>query len=228
MDIHEIKLAKITSTGYEISNRYDQICAFCEKIVAIDQSNLKSCLEISGNNFYCPFCLRNNFHARSSSNILIMSFRAIIGYYYHRLYNITPRRIYFTEIQDLIQKQIEIGLSNPVFCYDPETYLWFIDFNRIGQTKNKTSFNHVLDDCVHLVEAMNIIKIISPTANAQTCSKYSTAIKLFHEKRKRPTNKRMLIPTFNGVSSSNTMLRNESDKFWKTTKYFSPNDLFVK
>ena len=74
-----------------------------------------------------------------------MSYRGIIGYYYHKHYlnRNAHHKLWHSNIELFINKHVEIGLSNPVFCYDPTTFLWFVDFNRVGSTGKKIPYETV-------------------------------------------------------------------------------------
>jgi hypothetical protein len=140
MQVHDVEVIKIEAPeDRELSDTFYRVCVFCDKIVRVTPSNFHSCTKLSNGQFYCPFCLRHNHHHRSGHNILILSFRAIIGYYYYRFYHDkdSPWVMYVTDIQKWIDQHIKIGLQNPVFVYDPHTMLWFIDFNRLARTSTR-------------------------------------------------------------------------------------------
>jgi hypothetical protein len=52
--------------------------------------------------------------------------------------------------------------------------------------------------------------------------KFEKAVTLFHQKRKRPKDKRMLIPTLAGVA------KNEKEEFWELTREFVRSHLILK
>lgn len=189
VDIDKLKTEKsVASYTY-------RSCAFCTKTVFLNLLNSQSIIHLSKSSSYCSFCLRNNFHHRSSSNVLMMSFRGIIGFYYHKFYNVTPPTIWLNQIQEFIDRHISIGLANPVFTYDPYTFLWFIDFNRIGKGSQKAPFAEVAITVKSMFNAFKLTKYRSATASKEMWDKFNKALKLFYNQRKRPKDRKMLIPT---------------------------------
>lgn len=223
MQVHDVQVSKIEAqTGHELSDNFFRVCVFCEKLMRITPANFDSCIRLGGGRFYCPFCLRNNHHHRSSRNVLILSYRSIIGYYYYRFYEATPQRMYLSEIEAMIEKHQKLGLQNPTFSYDPHTYLWFIDFNRIGNDKHKAPFDEIKDTAKAMYETFDLKTKLSPYVETQMWDRFEKAITLFYEKRKRPRDKRMLIPTMS------KLINNEKDAFMETTREFIRNNLVLK
>ena len=71
----------------ELSDDFFRKCHFCEKSCQFSPEQLQLIHKLSGsNNFYCPFCLRNNLHTKANRDVLILSFRSIIGYLYFQNY----------------------------------------------------------------------------------------------------------------------------------------------
>lgn len=223
MKVNDVQVTKVEPNGdNELSDTFFRVCVFCDKVVRVDGANFKSCVNLSGNKFYCPFCLRNNFHFRSNRNVLIMSFRAILGYYYSRLYEVVPRKMYYNQMETYLDKHVEIGLNSPVLSFDPETLLWFVDFNRIGNDRHKAPFDEVMHAIGEMYDVFDIDKRVNAYAHNDTWDKFEKAITTFYQKRKRPKGRRMLIPTFAGA------IMQEKEEFWDTTRDFVRSEMRLK
>lgn len=219
MKIHEVAIKKIEhGEDLELTNRFYRTCIFCDKTAFVDETNRKSCSNLSGGKFYCPFCLRHNFQRRSK-DILILSFRAIIGYYYYMFYDVEPEVMWLSQIQQLIVKHEVVGLASPAFYYDDETYLWFIDFSRIGTGKKKAPFEEVLKTTRFMFDVFNLGTNLATNQENETWTKFEKAMKTFYLKRTRPKNKRMLVPTIKN---------NEDLKNLKNIRSFTSLDLLLK
>jgi hypothetical protein len=203
MQVKDVQVTKVeTNSGNELAEACYRVCVFCDKVVRVTGTNFQSCAKLAGNKFYCPFCIRNNFHYRTSRNVLVMSFRGIIGHYYYSQYNNSYRRMYFTELERLVERHSFVGLQNPVFNYDPHTFLWFLDFNRIGSDRHKAPFEETMETTKKIYEIFDVKTELALYPHNEMWSKFEKAIVAFYEKRKRPKNKRMLIPTFHGILHS--------------------------
>ncbi len=227
MQVRDIELEPITvDVGDELSNTFYRACEFCDKVVRIQPSNFRSCLNLSRDSFFCPFCLRNDFHYKSSRNVLIMSFRGIIGYYYYRQYGNTNKanRLYYSEIETMILRHERIGLQSPVFSYDPITFLWFIDFNRIGTDVRKAPFCEVQELVRSLFECFEVQKHFYVQGETMIWDKFNNAVEVFYRERKRPQNRRMLIPTVQGCFN----VTNEQEDFLEQTRSFTKSCFTLK
>lgn len=205
----------------EFSDTFYRNCSFCEKFIKITSSNFNSCLNI-GKNQYCPFCLRHNFHYKNNHNILIFSFRGIIGYYYHKIYKSDPFQITISEIENIIENQSLIGLQSPALCYDPFTLLWFADFNKIGSDSHKAPFDEVKEVVKKMFDLFEYKWILSKNSQSVLWDRFEKSINLFYKQRKRPIEKKMLIPTLSGIQPL------ESEEFYEKTRVFTKNKLIVK
>lgn len=185
----------------ELSDTIFRKCFFCEKSCQITPEQSFLIQKMSGpGNFYCPFCLRHNLHNKSSRNTLILSFRSIIGYLYFQnyLHSMDRNKLWISEIEDHIASHEQAGLVNPLFLYDSETMLWFVDFSKVGHSKKKVPLDEVLKTVVSILTSFNLSKTVPNLSTATLFNKYSAAIKLFYDSRHRPENKKMLIPTLTG------------------------------
>ncbi len=222
MQIQEVQITKLeANAGKELSNNFFRVCTFCDKIVRVNTDNFQSCIRLGGNKFYCPFCIRNNFHHRSNRNVLIVSYRAILGYYYQKLYDQNPRKLCFSQLEQCIEQHALIGLQNPVFSYDPYTFLWFVNFNNIGVDNRKAPIKEVQNIITQMYSVFNIEKHVNKNASVAMLEKFEKALVVFYKNRKRPKDRRMLIPTFFGMIK-------ESEEFFEETRNFVKKSLILK
>ena len=198
LSICQVRLKPLppSPTG-ELSDRVFRKCYFCEK--NCESAGSHSIVDrLSGpGNFYCSFCLRHGLHTRGNRDILILSFRSIIGYFYLTNYVQAHggRKLWITEIEDYIESHKQAGLANTLFLYDPETMLWFVNFARVGNSKRKVPVEEVYKTVVSILASFNLSETTYGVSMAALYAKYKDAIESFHRKRYRPENKRMLIPT---------------------------------
>jgi len=126
-----------------------------------------------------------------------MSYRGLIGNYYHKHYlgKNGHRKLWLNQIETYIGNHQFIGLRNPVFSYDPDTYLWFVDFNRIGKDTGKAPIEEVLLTAKLILLCFDLKTHYGDWLFNNTWEKFEKAINLFYEQRQRPPDRRMLIPT---------------------------------
>lgn len=216
---YDVDLKKLPTTGDELSDNFYRNCTFCEKFMKITPTTFDSCKNIGGN-LYCPFCLRNNHYFKDNHNILIFSFRAISGYYYYRLYK--SKKIWVAQIENQIENHARIGLNSPVLSFDPHTLLWFANFNKIGTDAHKAPFDEVIMIIESMFDVFQVKDYIYPQARNILWDRFSKAIKLFYKQRKRPKERKMLIPTFSEIICP------ESEEFYEQTRTFDKTKLLVK
>jgi hypothetical protein len=183
----------------ELSDKIYYECAFCGKKQPLEGMVRNICERLSGDEFYCNFCLRNHFHTRNNRNVFVCSFRAIIGYYYYNffLYPFLPNdKIYLSELQDYVTNHVETGLQNPVFYYDPSTYLWFIDFSRVGKGPKKVRLDEVLHTVSNVLACFNLTQHVPKLNVPMFYGKFGQSLEKFHSSRFRPDDSFLCIPTF--------------------------------
>jgi hypothetical protein len=178
-------------------------CNFCEK-ETIAQSEVqrlteKLCLP---NKFFCNFCLRHNLHMKDNKHVLMMTFRSVFGYFFFEYYQ-TPKQptMYLSEIKDYIDLHRDIGMLNPIFNYDPESYVWFIDFRRVGSGKKKIDLEDVQKTVISILASFNLATTIQGIDMNKLYQKYREAVDDFYTKRYRPDGKRLLAPTLKGCGN---------------------------
>lgn len=216
MQTHEVEFATIDSGNtQELSDVLYRTCCFCDKIVMGKPQDFTSSLALS-KEFHCAFCLQRSFNLIDPKNVLILSYRSLIGYYYHSLY--LSNKISFYELNQRIENHVKIGTDHPLFNYDPSNYLWFINFSQVND--DQVPLPEILDICLKILLAFGLTDKISAETHDSVWKKYSKAIALFHTKRERPKNRRMLIPTLKSKA--------EKDSFWNMTKNFTKSQLIPK
>jgi hypothetical protein len=210
-----------------LANEVYYECTFCQKTVLPLVDDLKAMYaNLSGLRYHCPFCIRQGFNTRNNKHVLILSFRAIIGYYYHYHYDSTTLepRLYYSEIKEIVSSHAEAGLTNPVFHYDPETYLWFVDFGKVGHGRKKIFVNDVLKTISNILLCFNLSQHLINPKIPILYDKYAEAIRKWYENRTRPEGKRMLIPTLLGCGAVPNPIGFTIDE----TKNFTSKDLLMR
>ena len=127
----------------------------------------------------------------------MLSFRGVIGYLYHRKY--IKKDLWYSELADFIDSHAEVGLENPVFNYDPETYLWFIDFSKVGISRRKIKVKDVMKTIINIMACFNLYDHISQNEMVDFYNKYKEAVDKFATERYRPEGKPILIPSLTGI-----------------------------
>lgn len=222
-----VKLAELSpESSDELSDVVFRKCFFCEKTCQINFEQSSFLQKLSGpGKFFCPFCLRHNLHNKDNRDILILSFRSIVGYLYFQnyLYTLNQNKIWISEIEDYVLSHKLAGEVNPLFLYDVDTMLWFVDFSRVGQSKKKIPINEILKTISSILTCFNLWETIPNLKTSSLFKKYNDAIKLFYESRYRPENKKILIPTLIECGIDEPTLFSFDD-----TRKFILEDLFIK
>lgn len=210
----------------ELAEKIFYECDFCGKRTGYYPDIRKLCEKISGeNSFYCPFCLRHGFNTKSNRHVLMLTFRSIIGYYYLNYYrHSTKREMWISEIEDCINSHIVTGLQNPVFSYDPESYVWFIDFKHVGKGQKKIQLNEVLKTIVSITACFNLPEKLTSFDMPKFYEKFREAVCKFYTHRYRPDKRRLLAPTLQGCGTWDN-----GKKFtFEDTRWFEPKDLIKR
>lgn len=192
--LYEVEIKEKEKTGSELSDDVATNCCFCEKNVHLSIEDFNLYVSLGQDEFHCPFCLRHKHHHRDASNILLMSFKGMIGHYFHHCYHGTKRTMWISEIKELVEAHAETGLLNPVFNYDPDTFMWFVDFNRIGKTYRKIPIENIHETIEAIIGSLKPDKISNFTVKTYV-DKFKEAVDIFYKNRQRPTDKRILCPT---------------------------------
>jgi hypothetical protein len=218
INVCPVRISAIPDPGTgELSDKVIRKCDFCQKDVEVTPLNADPLEVLSGqHSFFCRFCLQNGFHTKINKNVLMMSFRGIFGYYYHEYYASPPvhgrKRMAYSQIEDFIQSHYEVGIENPVFRYDPEDYFWFVDFNRVGNSGRRLKIEDVQKTVVNILTCFNLWENVPNVQMCRLFLKYNEAIVNFYQRRYRPTDKPMLIPTLSGIGPIETAKSGLFDK----------------
>lgn len=179
-------------------------CNFCGKETLMTSASRRFTERLSGpDRFYCTFCLRHRLNQRDSRHTLILSYRGIIGYYYHAFYAMSKSvSMTISEIWDYVNLHAKIGTQNPLFLYDPESFLWFIDFTRVGSSARKMPIKDVLGTAAEILMAFALHENVKDIKPHKMYLKYEEAILKFYHQRSRPANMRILSPTLKLTGAS--------------------------
>lgn len=197
----EVQKVTITPVPGDLTDgvRLSGQCNFCGKVTMFHRSLRKCCERLCGpHKLYCSFCIRNDFYQRYSKNIMMITFRGIIGYYYYCFTHGKNWSMTGHDLQDLINLHVKLGNQNPLFRYDHESFCWFIDFAKVGTGKRKMPVESVLETIVQMLAAFNFYEHAKDVSPAKLYNKYKEAVLDFHHHRRRPANLRLLAPTLYG------------------------------
>jgi hypothetical protein len=131
--------------------------------------------------------------------------------------------MWVSQIESQIERHALLGLDNPALSFDPQTFLWFANFNKIGVDKYKAPFDEVILLMQKMLDVFEVKERISQQARDVLWSRLEKATKLFYQQRKRPKDKKMLIPTLAQI-----VIPAESDEFYERTRTFNQTNLIVK
>lgn len=222
--VQEIDIAPEEIPTNSLADDFAYYCYFCDKRVKTDSTHNKICETlVKSKNFYCPFCVRNKFYTKKRWDVLQLTFRGIIGYLYWKSYRSKQRKLYLCEIKDMIEAHTKMGLFNPAFDYDPDTFIWFIDFSSIGTAKRQTPVDEINKTIINILACFNLAESTNGTMSHKLFDKYKDAIELFYSKRQRPDKKTLLVPTLQGCGG--TM---EAQFDYDKCRNFLPKNLVVR
>lgn len=210
-------------------------CDFCtsEQGISQLQNFYLNKLVTNKKSFYCPFCIRNDYHTRRQNNIMIVTLRGMIGYIYNTSYFGKTPSLYVAQIQDMVNNHVKIGNQNPLFSYDSSTFCWFIDFNKIGKRRKQLPLADNLNTINDMISAFNPYNHIPDFDSAKYTSRFSEAMTDFYQNRYRPPDKKICAPTLAGCACD--LKEVSTGTHTKTTKkipiaeyrHFMPHDLTV-
>ncbi len=219
----EIDITDDDSNDLQDNVNFLRLCHFCGKDTYLTSQLDEITSKFAKDSFYCCFCIRNEFYTRKKKNILILSMRGIIATLYNQCYAIKEPILYIAQIQGMIDQHMRCGLMNPVFHYDEQSYLWFLDFNKIGDRPYKrVCLDDVLNTCHDIISCFNLYKNLKDFKGHKLLLKYDEAIIDFYKRRYRPEGKKLLIPSLIGCHQDGSVAAR------KEPRDFTPKDLRIK
>jgi hypothetical protein len=196
-------------------------CSFCGKSTTMHSIYRQVCEKLSPRDaIFCRFCIRNGLTYKNNRHTLILSFRSIIGYLYYHDYKVKKKTIYFNQLLDMLNSHETVGLVNPAFKYDPETFFWFVDFEKVGATGRKIPIEEIHKTVFNILSCFNLYATVPGIRMHKFADRYREAITTLYQKRSRPEGKKILSPTFQGCGVFDT-----KDLPLEKTREFSPRKM---
>lgn len=196
-EVNKVTIEEIQDGPLYEGTKHYRKCKFCEKItLSIDHHKRFSDL-LCGDDFYCGFCIRNDYYHKFNKNVMVLTYRGVIGYYYYA-YFVTPKTssMYLNDLSEYINFHEKAGMQNPLFRYDRETYCWFIDFSKVGS--RKVPVESVLATIVEQLACFNIYENVREASPAKLYQKYKDAVMEFYNSRERINGDKVFSPTLWG------------------------------
>lgn len=184
----------------ELSTKVFYECFFCGKKDGLLEPQRKICEKLSGEEYYCTSCLRNGFNTKKNKHVLILTYRAIIGFYYYYLY-LDQKKLYQSQIEDYLTSQFQVGMLNPAFSYDHESLLWFVDFTKVGKGRKRIHLREIIKTIINMLICLNIPENVENINTADLYNKFKDAVEKFYDQRYRPEGKKILVPTLVGCGN---------------------------
>jgi hypothetical protein len=197
LDVNDVTFTEI-EVGEELHDGLVHFCkcSFCEKMAMTFDPIRKYSDRLAGDKFHCSFCIRNDYYQKNSANVMLLTYKGIFGYYYYSYYA-APKTQSMTllDIQDYIELHLKVGIMNPIFRYDPDTFTWFVDFNKVG--KRKMPVEVVLQTIIEQLACFNIYENVKDASPLKLYEKYKGAVSEFYQHRAR-TGGKVFTPTLWG------------------------------
>lgn len=228
MKVEEVKLSVLPNTSDELAISTHSICDFCGKNVRLFNKTRYIYERMSGENrFFCSFCLKHGFHTKNRRNVLVVSYRAIFGFYYYWLY-CDQNLLAYSQISDFIESHAETGGQLPVCHYDRDSFLWFFDFSKVGNKKRQIPLSVIIKNVINTLVCFDLLSHVPEIKTSILFAKYLEAIDKFYQNRYRPEGKKHLIPTLSGCMSLNfpTISKNKFD--YEITRNFTPQRFILR
>ncbi len=128
--------------------------------------------------------------------------------------------MFLSQIQDLIDAHENAGLTNPAFKYDRDSFLWFINFEKVGATGKKIPVDEVHKTIANILLCFNLAENIPHFRMSKFYEKYKEAVVDFYTKRLRPPDKKILQPTFLSCGVTDT-----KELPLEKTREFTPQEM---
>lgn len=169
-------------------------CSFCQKYFTLTDEY--KYLKFT-NNIYCKNCFRNKYyHKYFSKNILLLSYKAVFGYYYHCFVK-APKysNMQLSSLREIIDKHVKAGMTNQLFNYDPDNFLWIIDLNY------NPKFEDIFKTIVLQVYSLELYNHLPDFSSASYLLRFKKAVQEFIETKSRPKDCKILCPTLYGCNN---------------------------
>jgi hypothetical protein len=151
----------------------------------------------------------------------MMTYRSIIGYYYYAFYKKPQKKVmWLSQIKEYVESHQKAGLQNPIFKYDPESMLWFVDFSKVGTGRRQLPLEEVYKTVISTLASFNLYDTCPHIRMHKLYDKYREAIEIFYKQRSRPADKKILNPTLIGIG-----LAENKDCPFDKPKEFSLRDM---
>jgi len=202
-DINKVEFTEIKDDKLHEGLKVYCRCNFCEKMTMVNRHQQKFSDKLGGvDRFFCNFCIRNDYYHRCNNNVMVLTYRGILGYYYYSYYA-APKSptMHLIDIQDYLELHVRIGVQNPIFRYDPETFCWFIDFSKIG--KRKMPVESVLQTIIEQLACFNLYENVREASPMKLYHKYQQAVMEFNQHRARTNGDKVFAPTLFGCDIPN-------------------------
>jgi len=142
----------------------------------------------------------------------MISFKNIISYLYNFNY-LQNKNLYLTEIKNIIKIHEITGLQNPVFYYDPESFLWFINFSKIGQSAKKIELDEVKKTLINILFCFELHKNIPHISLSNLYNDCRMKLEKFYSQRIRDGKNCNFMNSF--ISNKNFMYKDLQEKFFE-------------
>src|SRR5882672_4756806 len=83
-EVQKVTFTEVETEALDTGLKVYCKCNFCNKPAAASQhSRIFSDRLVNQNRFFCNFCIRNDYYQPGHQNVLILTYRGLIGYYYY-------------------------------------------------------------------------------------------------------------------------------------------------
>lgn len=200
--LNDLSVSVLKKPSIGIGDKLLYRCGFCSKRIVVDNtlSYLYTKRFSNEGKVYCNNCIRLRLNTKLEQDTLLFSLRAIPGFYFNNFFmkDAGGKKVYLSTIKEYMEMEQTVGLTCPVFSYDPETAFWFIDFSRIGRDGQKIRLKEVKKVIIKMICCYNLYYHIQSFKSSDLWDKLNKAIDAYYMNRERPSGIRLLAPTLKG------------------------------
>ena len=218
MELNNVTFEDVTNVAEVISHRQ---CNFCQKLTAVTPTVVNFSRIAGDKRFFCLNCLRNGYYDNKiTKNILILSFRAVFGYYFH-CFTHTPKgsnsygpgHVGSYDLKELLEIHYVAGQGNPLFRWDHESISWFVDFSKVGEGQNQIPVTEILKTVTHMLFHFNFPEHVNDLKAHLFYKKIEEGVLTFYKKREViGNNGKVFSPNFHNCGIPTVMPANSSFK----------------